>query len=222
MNTINSETFNVGSSFIVKGVVYSINDIDLESAIVGSVYMVVKDFYLDERFYEFDEKKDKEKKIWGGSIITVMEHDNIKKFSTLFEHEQTAKKVFISQPMRGLTNKEIIETRTRIENELKEKYNDDFIILSSFYVDDEVEKNMLPDNQALECLGKSIALMAEADLVYFVAGWEKARGCYVENLAAKSYNKQIIEENIDGKMVIKYTIDDDQKGWTTETILKQK
>ena len=45
---------------------------------------------------------------------------------------------------------------------------------------------------ALECLGHSIAKMAEADVVYFAEGWEKARGCRIEHQCATAYGKQVI------------------------------
>lgn len=33
-------------------------------------------------------------------------------------------------------------------------------------------------------LGKSIELLAQADVAYFVKGWYKARGCLIENECA--------------------------------------
>ena len=114
-------------------------------------------------------------------------------------------KIFISQPMAVLKNEDIIETRNRVEKELKERYGDDVIILSSFYIDDEFENNTLPDDQAMEALGKSIALMSEADLVFFAKGWNKSRGCSIENLVANQYGKEMIVENNGGRVIVGYT-----------------
>ena len=43
------------------------------------------------------------------------------------------KRVFISQPMRDLSDKEILEERKRIESKLKEILNEPFEIIDSFF-----------------------------------------------------------------------------------------
>lgn len=35
--------------------------------------------------------------------------------------------------------------------------------------------------------GKSLELMADADVVYFAEGWQKARGCRLEYECARAY-----------------------------------
>ena len=39
--------------------------------------------------------------------------------------------------------------------------------------------------------GRSNDVMADADLVYFCDGWKDTRGCWIEHLCAKYYNKEI-------------------------------
>ena len=43
-------------------------------------------------------------------------------------------------------------------------------------------------------LGKSIELLSQADVVYFVKGWDKARGCKIEHQCAVAYNIKRIED----------------------------
>ncbi|MDR0665878.1 MAG: DUF4406 domain-containing protein [Campylobacteraceae bacterium] len=98
------------------------------------------------------------------------------------------KKVMISQPMKGKTIEEIRaereETKTRL-NELGYEVIDTII--------PEAEK-VSTNNKALWFLGKSLQLMSEVDLVYFMKGWDKARGCLIEKQAAENYGLEIIEQ----------------------------
>ena len=50
------------------------------------------------------------------------------------------------------------------------------------------------DASPLELLGRSIQLMAGADLVYFARGWEKSRGCNIEHACAEEYGKDVAVE----------------------------
>lgn len=43
------------------------------------------------------------------------------------------------------------------------------------------------DNQALWYLGKSLQAIAGVDAVYFMEGWDKARGCRIEYEACVTY-----------------------------------
>ena len=50
-------------------------------------------------------------------------------------------------------------------------------------------------NKPLYCLAKSIILIAEeADAVYFMKGWEQARGCIMEHAACLAYGIPIYYE----------------------------
>lgn len=43
-------------------------------------------------------------------------------------------------------------------------------------------------------LGKSLELLADADVVYFAKDWEKYRGCKIENVCAVEYGIPVIED----------------------------
>ena len=100
-------------------------------------------------------------------------------------------KVFISQPMNGKTIDEIREERLIAINSIASSLPDNETL--------EVIDNVLPpieaetENQSrILMLGRSIQLMADADLVYFCKGWQDARGCLVEFEVSKQYNLKSI------------------------------
>lgn len=93
------------------------------------------------------------------------------------------KKVFISQPMGGYTEEEILNKRNAIKKFLEDN---NYEVIDSYFSDDETSPIIL--------LGRSIELLADADIVYFVNGWELSRGCQVEHLVAKSYNIECTDD----------------------------
>ena len=90
------------------------------------------------------------------------------------------KKLFISQPMRGRTDEEILAARADAIQVAKDALGEDVEVLDSFFQD-------LSGASPLQHLGRAIALMAEADVVYFAPGWQTARGCCVEHECARQY-----------------------------------
>lgn len=50
------------------------------------------------------------------------------------------------------------------------------------------------DAKPLWFLGKSLELLAGADIAYFAEGWQDARGCRIEHDAAVAYGLDIIYE----------------------------
>lgn len=97
-------------------------------------------------------------------------------------------KVFISQPMRDKTDEQIKEERAKAVSRIKEKYNEDVEIIDSFF------ENAPHDAKPLWFLGKSLELLANADIAYFCKDWEKYRGCKIEHTCAKEYGIKVMEE----------------------------
>lgn len=87
-------------------------------------------------------------------------------------------KIFISQPMKDLSEEEIRHNRMKAVKKIKSLYGDDVEIIDS-YIDDE--------GTPLWCLGKSIELLSTADVAYFLKGWNTARGCRIEYMCADNY-----------------------------------
>lgn len=95
------------------------------------------------------------------------------------------KKLFISQPMRGHSDEEILKERENLVEKAKQKFNDEVEILDSFFSD--------YNGNALGFLGKSIELLSKADVALFGAGWEGARGCRIEHKCCEEYGIETIE-----------------------------
>lgn len=99
-------------------------------------------------------------------------------------------KLFISQPMNGLTDDDIKTKREEIIKKVQEDFND-----STIEVIDSFIETAPPDAKPLWYLGKSLEFLSNADIVYFTKGWDKARGCKIEHLCAVVYGiKNIITE----------------------------
>lgn len=100
-------------------------------------------------------------------------------------------KIFISQPMRGKTNEEIIKERETIADRLAihfHRQDERIDIIDSFFKDDP------HDARPLWYLGESIKLMSLADIVFFCKGWQVARGCLIEHDCALNYGIETMYE----------------------------
>ena len=95
------------------------------------------------------------------------------------------KKLFISQPMRGRSDEEILKERENLIEKAKQKFNDEVEILDSFFSD--------YNGNALGFLGKSIEVLSHADVAVFGSGWDNARGCVIEHKCSEEYGIEIID-----------------------------
>ena len=102
-------------------------------------------------------------------------------------------KVFISQPMAGLSNEEIMSTRKKAIAET-EKILGERINPVTSYFDMYVNENK--NSTALSSLGRSIEYLGLADFAYFVKGWQDARGCRIEHLCCEEYGIPILEGKV--------------------------
>lgn len=87
-------------------------------------------------------------------------------------------RVFISQPMTGRTEKEILKERQLIADILKKEHGEDIEIIDSY------EKS---NENPIALLGRAIEKMAQADLIAFMPGWDKSKGCAVEHKCSIKY-----------------------------------
>lgn len=97
-------------------------------------------------------------------------------------------KVFISQPMNGKTDKEILEAREHIIGLVRNKYGEDAEIIDSFFDDYKPDEGNIP----LKYLAKSIEMLADADLAVFGNGWSSAGGCSIELQCATNYGIPVV------------------------------
>ena len=99
------------------------------------------------------------------------------------------KKLFISQPMKGKTDEEILREREQAVREA-EKYLKENGMQEEVQLIDSFFQSAPVGARPLWFLGKSLELLSTADLVYFAKDWEK--GCRIEHMCAVQYELQII------------------------------
>ena len=90
------------------------------------------------------------------------------------------KKLFISQPMKGKTDEEILKERQMAIEKVRNALSEDVEVIDSFFQSAPV------DAKPLWFLGKSLELLSTADIAYF------ARGCKIEHECAIQYGIMII------------------------------
>jgi hypothetical protein len=102
------------------------------------------------------------------------------------------KKIFISQPMRGKSDEEILRERNRLtditRDIIKKRFDDDIEVLDTFFEDF--------NGKALQFLAKGLMVLAEADFAVFAPGWEDARGCKIEHECCVKFNIPLLENII--------------------------
>ena len=100
-------------------------------------------------------------------------------------------KIFISQPMNGLSLEEIVNVRKEYEAKIAK------IIPNQFTIIDNLQANMdyiagAKTHPRLYYLGGSIQLMSEADCLVMVNGWKNSPGCNIEVDIANKYGISVI------------------------------
>ena len=104
-------------------------------------------------------------------------------------------KAMISQPMAGKTPEDIVETRERAIEFLKER---GYEVVNTQFTDDWYSYLSMKDrgvvNKPLCYLAKSLENMSLCDVAYFCKGWERARGCRIEQETAKAYGLIVMYE----------------------------
>ena len=96
------------------------------------------------------------------------------------------KKLFISQPMNGKTDAEILEVRNKAIKSAERELGEKVEVIDSFF------RNAPTEAKPLWFLGKSLELLSEADVAYFAKGWEEARGCKIEYQCAIDYGIELV------------------------------
>ena len=100
-------------------------------------------------------------------------------------------KVFLSHPMHGIPESEVMELRADMQKVLSVLYNEEIELIDNYHHED------VPDNAGrLWHLGTSIRMMEQADAVFFVDGWDNARGCHVEYEICRYYNLRVLNDEM--------------------------
>ena len=103
-------------------------------------------------------------------------------------------KLFISQPMNGLSKEEILKERKEVLDLI---YNyldkDQYYILNNFdrELDFELSKTMVTPRVYM--LGGSVSLLGNADVVIFTGDWRGSNGCVIEEYICKLYEIPMVK-----------------------------
>lgn len=107
----------------------------------------------------------------------------------------TKQKAMLSQPMNGVPQQEIVETRNRAIRKLESL---GYEVINTFFTDEWYSKKSMEERGveqiALCFLAKSLENMSKCHAAYFCKGWQNARGCRIEHDAAVAYGLTVIEE----------------------------
>lgn len=94
------------------------------------------------------------------------------------------KKVFISIPMNGRSEMEILKEIEEITNYIHHTFGEDIDVVHSLWT-------MLPNkgylNPRIYYLGWALLRMGRCDTVVFAKGWKEAKGCRIEEQVAIEY-----------------------------------
>ena len=109
------------------------------------------------------------------------------------------KNIFISQPMTGLSEEEILATRQKEVDEIYQCANKDNVqvnIIDS-YIDDKTRgsfQEYITDviNWDIYWLSQSLQKLALADVLWLCDGWERSKWCNIERECAIQYRLDIV------------------------------
>lgn len=103
---------------------------------------------------------------------------------------ETKMKVMISQPMNRIPDSEV----RRIQKELKEKFAKCGIEVVDSFLTEEPDSEIR--NPRLFYLGRTIQrFLSDVDAVYFVDGWQNAKGCRVERKICEEYGIMMLDDS---------------------------
>ena len=101
-------------------------------------------------------------------------------------------KIFISMPMKAKSTEQVRVEMNKVFEFIKGKLPEAELIDS---IIDDADKNIAlkGDDVGVWYLGKSILLLSEADIVFFVNDWKDFRGCSIEREIAEKYGKFCVD-----------------------------
>jgi hypothetical protein len=104
-------------------------------------------------------------------------------------------RAMLSQPMAGKTDEEIVNTREKAIEYLRDR---GYEVVNTLFTDEWYSKDKMEEREVVQIplcfLAKSLENMSLCHTVYFCKGWENARGCRIEHDAAVAYGLDIIYE----------------------------
>ena len=109
------------------------------------------------------------------------------------------KNIFISQPMTGKSEEEMLATRQKAIDKIHQLFDADGeqVNIIASYINDATRKNFeehVSDNINWDIywLSKSLERLATADTIWLCDGWEYSKGCNIELECAIQYGLDIV------------------------------
>ena len=109
------------------------------------------------------------------------------------------KNIFISQPMTGKSEEEILETRQKEIDKIHQRFDADGVEINiiASYIDDATRKHFKEHvsddiNWDIFWLSQSLERLAMADIIWLCDGWEYSNGCNIELECATRYGVGIM------------------------------
>ena len=109
------------------------------------------------------------------------------------------KNIFISQPMTGKSEEEILATRQKEIDKIHQLFDADGVEINiiASYIDDATRKHFkehVSDNINWDIfwLSQSLERLAMADMIWLCDGWEYSNGCNIELECATRYGVGIM------------------------------
>ena len=109
------------------------------------------------------------------------------------------KNIFISQPMTGRSEEEILATRQREIEKIHQRFDADGVEINiiASYIDDATRKHFKEHvsddiNWDIFWLSQSLERLAMADIIWLCDGWEYSNGCNIELECATRYGVDIV------------------------------
>lgn len=104
-------------------------------------------------------------------------------------------RAMISQPMAEKTDEEIVNTREKVAEYLRDR---GYEVVNTLFTDEWYSRDKMEEREIVQIplcfLAKSLENMSLCHAVYFCKGWENARGCRIEHDTAVAYGLDIIYE----------------------------
>lgn len=109
------------------------------------------------------------------------------------------KNIFISQPMTGRSEEEILATRQKEIEKIHQRFDADGVEINiiASYIDDATRKHFKEHvsddiNWDIFWLSQSLERLAMADIIWLCDGWEYSNGCNIELECATRYGVGIM------------------------------
>ena len=109
------------------------------------------------------------------------------------------KNIFISQPMTGKSEEEILATRQKEIDKIHQLFDADGVEINiiASYIDDATRKHFKEHvsddiNWDIYWLSQSLERLAIADMIWLCDGWEYSNGCNIELECATRYGISIM------------------------------